>query len=137
MSKIKLIPTSGSIGVEIHNVDLSKELSESTFSEIRETFIDHGLIFFRDQDLSPEDHLRFAKLWGEININRFFARVEGYEQIAEVRKEQDQEMNIGGSWHTDHSYDQIPAMGSILLAKKTPKVGGDTCLLYTSPSPRD
>ena len=126
MSKIKLIPTSGSIGVEIHNVDLSKELSESTFSEIRETFIDHGLIFFRDQDLSPEDHLRFAKLWGEININRFFARVEGYEQIAEVRKEQDQEMNIGGSWHTDHSYDQIPAMGSILLAKKTPKVGGDT-----------
>ena len=126
MSRIKLIPTSGSIGVEIHNVDLSKELSESTFSEIRETFIDHGLIFFRDQDLSPEDHLRFAKLWGEININRFFARVEGYEQIAEVRKEQDQEMNIGGSWHTDHSYDQIPAMGSILLAKKTPKVGGDT-----------
>ena len=92
MSKIKLIPTSGSIGVEVHNVDLSKELSESTFSEIRETFIDHGLIFFRDQDLSPEDHLRFAKLWGEININRFFARVEGYEQIAEVRKEQDQEM---------------------------------------------
>ena len=92
MSKIKLIPTSGSIGVEIHNVDLSKELSESTFSEIRETFINHGLIFFRDQDLSPEDHLRFAKRWGEININRFFARVEGYEQIAEVRKEQDQEM---------------------------------------------
>ena len=126
MSKLKLIPTSGSIGVEIHNVDLSKELSETTFSEIRETFIDHGLIFFRDQDLSPEDHLRFAKRWGEININRFFARVEGYEQIAEVRKEQDQEMNIGGSWHTDHSYDQIPAMGSILLAKKTPKVGGDT-----------
>ena len=126
MSKIKLIPTSGSIGVEIHNVDLSKELSESTFSEIRETFINHGLIFFRDQDLSPEDHLRFAKRWGEININRFFARVEGYEQIAEVRKEQDQEINIGGSWHTDHSYDEIPAMGSILLAKKTPKVGGDT-----------
>lgn len=114
------------MGVEIHNVDLSNELSDSLFSEIRETFIEHGLIFFRDQELTPDDHLRFAKRWGEININRFFAKVEGYDQIAEVKKDPDQKINIGGAWHTDHSYDQIPAMGSILLAKKTPKIGGDT-----------
>ena len=130
MPEIKINPTSGSIGVEIHNVDLSKDLSESVFTEIRGAFIDHGLIFFRDQELTPDDHLRFAKRWGEININRFFAKVEGYDQIAEVRKEPDQEINIGGAWHTDHSYDQIPAMGSILVAKETPKVGGDT--LFTN-----
>ena len=126
MSNILINPTSGSMGVEINNVDLSKELSDSLFSEIRETFIEHGLIFFRDQELTPDDHLRFAKRWGEININRFFAKVEGYDQIAEVRKDPDQKINIGGAWHTDHSYDQIPAMGSILLAKETPKIGGDT-----------
>ena len=63
---------------------------------------------------------------GKININRFFAKVDGYEQIAEVKKDPDQEINIGGAWHTDHSYDQIPAMGSILLARETPKTGGDT-----------
>ena len=126
MSNILINPTSGSMGVEIHNVDLSKELSDSLFSEIRETFIEHGLIFFRDQELTPDDHLSFAKRWGEININRFFAKVEGYDQIAEVRKDPDQKINIGGAWHTDHSYDQIPAMGSILLAKETPKIGGDT-----------
>ncbi len=126
MSNILIKPTSGSMGVEIHNVDLSKELSDSLFSEIRETFIAHGLIFFRDQELTPDDHLRFAKRWGEININRFFVKVEGYDQIAEVRKDADQKINIGGAWHTDHSYDQIPAMGSILLAKETPKNGGDT-----------
>ena len=126
MSNILINPTSGSMGVEIHNVDLSNELSDSLFSEIRETFIEHGLIFFRDQELTPDDHLRFAKRWGEININRFFAKVEGYDQIAEVRKDADQKINIGGAWHTDHSYDQIPAMGSILLAKETPKIGGDT-----------
>ena len=126
MSNILIKPTSGSMGVEIHNVDLSKELSDSLFSEIRETFIEHGLIFFRDQELTPDDHLRFAKRWGEININRFFAKVEGYDQIAEVKKDPDQKINIGGAWHTDHSYDQIPAMGSILLAKETPKIGGDT-----------
>ena len=126
MSNLLINPTSGSMGVEIHNVDLSNELSDSLFSEIREAFIEHGLIFFRDQELTPDDHLRFAKLWGEININRFFAKVEGYDQIAEVRKDPDQKINIGGAWHTDHSYDQIPAMGSILLAKETPKIGGDT-----------
>ena len=126
MSNILINPTSGSMGVEIHNVDLSKKLSDSLFSEIRETFIEHGLIFFRDQELTPDDHLRFAKRWGEININRFFAKVEGYDQIAEVKKDPDQKINIGGAWHTDHSYDQIPAMGSILLAKETPKIGGDT-----------
>ena len=126
MSNILINPISGSMGVEIHNVDLSNELSDSLFSEIRETFIKHGLIFFRDQELTPDDHLRFAKRWGEININRFFAKVEGYDQIAEVKKDPDQKINIGGAWHTDHSYDQIPAMGSILLAKETPKIGGDT-----------
>ncbi|HIA43450.1 MAG TPA: TauD/TfdA family dioxygenase [Gammaproteobacteria bacterium] len=126
MSNLLINPTSGSMGVEIHNVDLSKELSDSLFSEIREAFIEHGLIFFRDQELTPDDHLRFAKRWGEININRFFVKVEGYDQIAEVRKDADQKINIGGAWHTDHSYDQVPAMGSILLAKETPKIGGDT-----------
>ncbi len=123
---MKIVQTSGSMGAEILDIDLSKDISKETFSEIRKTFVDHGLIFFRDQHLSPEEHLKFAKRWGEININRFFTKVEGYNQIAEVRKNPDQEVNIGGAWHTDHSYDQIPAMGSILLAKETPKTGGDT-----------
>ena len=130
MSEIKVNPVPGSIGVEILDVDLSLELSERVFSNIRNIFFEHGLIFFRNHELTPDEHLRFAKRWGEININRFFAKVEGYDQIAEVKKEADQEINIGGAWHTDHSYDQIPAMGSILLAKETPKVGGDT--LFTN-----
>ena len=82
-------------------------------------FFWHGLIFFRNQNLTPEDHIRFAEQWGKININRFFAKVEGYDQIAEVRKEPDQKGNIGGEWHTDHSYDQIPALGSILIQNET------------------
>ena len=126
MNNIKVSPVSGAVGVEIQKVDLSKELTQSTFSEIRNAFIEHGLIFFRDQDMCPENFIKFAKRWGKININRFFKPVEGYEQIAEVSKEPDQSVNIGGSWHTDHSYDLIPAMGSMLLAKEVPKIGGDT-----------
>ena len=68
MSEIIINPTSGSIGAEISGVDLSVDLSDAVFSEIRQTFIEHGLIFFRNQELTPDDHLRFAKRWGEINI---------------------------------------------------------------------
>ncbi|MFT5658644.1 MAG: taurine dioxygenase [Gammaproteobacteria bacterium] len=74
----------------------------------------------------PEQHIEFAKRWGKINVNRFFQAVDGYPEIAEVRKEPHQKSNIGSSWHTDHSYDQVPAMGSILYARTVPKLGGDT-----------
>jgi taurine dioxygenase len=126
MNKINIKPTAGNVGVEIDGVDLSKKIPGSVFNEIRSAFIENGLIFFRDQNLAPEEHIRFAEQWGKININRFFTKVDGYEQVAEVRKESDQKENIGGEWHTDHSYDQIPALGSILLAKEIPSSGGDT-----------
>ena len=126
MNKININQITGNIGVEIQGVDLSKKVPDSLFNEIRDAFVENGLIFFRDQNLTPEEHIRFAEQWGKININRFFAKVDGYDQIAEVRKEPDQEGNIGGEWHTDHSYDQIPALGSILLAKETPRNGGHT-----------
>jgi taurine dioxygenase len=126
MNKININQIIGNIGVEIQGVDLSKKVPDSLFNEIRDAFVENGLIFFRDQNLTPEEHIRFAEQWGKININRFFAKVDGYDQIAEVRKEPAQEGNIGGEWHTDHSYDQIPALGSILLAKETPRNGGDT-----------
>ena len=103
MNKINIKPTTGNVGVEIHGVDLSKKVPDSLFNEIRDAFIDNGLIFFRDQNLTPEEHIRFAKQWGKININRFFAKVDGYDQVAEVLKEPDQQGNIEGEWHTDHS----------------------------------
>lgn len=117
---------SPAVGAEIHGVDLSRPVGAAQFSEIRRAFHDHGVIFFRDQELTPEQHLAFAKAWGAININRFFRPVDGYPEIAEVRKEAHQANNIGGSWHTDHSYDEIPAMGSVLYAREVPETGGDT-----------
>lgn len=118
-------PLSGSVGAEIEGADLSN-LSDEQFSEIRAASDQYGVIFFRDQNLSPEQHIAFAKRWGSININRFFTPLEGYPEIAQVLKEPDQKMNIGNLWHTDHSYDQTPAFGSILYAKEVPEVGGDT-----------
>ena len=119
-------PLAGALGAEVHGIDLAGDICEAQFAELRHAFGEYGVIFFRDQGLSPEQHIGFAERWGAININRFFATVDGYPMIAEVRKEPHQEKNIGGGWHTDHSYDQIPALGSILYAHEVPESGGDT-----------
>ena len=123
---ISVTPTSSGVGAEIGGVDIASGISDEQFLDIREAYGEYGVIFLRDQDITPEQHIAFAKRWGPININRFFKAVEGYPQIAELRKEPEQTANIGGMWHTDHSYDQVPAMGSILCARELPSSGGDT-----------
>jgi len=114
------------VGAEIKGIDLAEPLNPETVSEILKATGEFGVTFFRKQELTPEQHLSFARSLGKIDINRFFGRVSGHPEIAEVRKDPEQKFNIGGGWHTDHSYDESPALGSILLAKTIPKQGGDT-----------
>jgi taurine dioxygenase len=123
---IEVRPLSSALGAEIEGADLAGDVPAAQFAEVREAFRRYCAIFFRDQDLSPEQHIAFAERWGAIDVNRFFKPVDGYPMIAEVRKEPGQKENIGGSWHTDHSYDEVPALGSILYAREVPEVGGDT-----------
>src|SRR5271169_1855963 len=123
---IQVEPLSTWLGAEIGGVDLAAPLGGEAFAEIRRAFGEHGVVFFRDQYLTPEQHLAVAERFAPIDINRFFATVPGYPMIAEVRKEPEQQRNIGGGWHTDHSYDEAPALGSMLYAREVPKIGGDT-----------
>ena len=124
--KFEVTPSGGGAGAFVDGLDLSLGLSKVAVKKIRTALGEYGVVFFRDQTLSPEQHISMAKQFGAININRFFATVDGHPNIAEVRKEPTQAANIGGSWHTDHSYDLEPAMGSILVARETPLRGGDT-----------
>ena len=123
---ITVTPLSPALGGEISNGDIAAGISDEQFAEIRQAFADYGVIFFRDQDISPDQRIEFARRWGERKGNRWVQPVDTHPMIAEVRKEPEQKANIGSSWHTDHSYDQLPAMGSILYAREVPSVGGDT-----------
>jgi taurine dioxygenase len=122
---MQITPFSPGCGVEVEGVQLAS-LENSELDALRNALAEHGLLLFRDQQLSEEEHLRFARRFGDIVLNKFFKPVEGHPDIAEVRKEKNQEMNIGGGWHTDHSYDEEPALGSILVARELPESGGDT-----------
>lgn len=125
-SKIEVRPASGAVGAEISGVDLGGSLDEDAVVSIRQALNENGVVFFRGQNLTPDQHIAFAERFGAINVNRFFKPSPSHPQIAEVRKEPQQTTNIGGGWHTDHSYDEVPALGSILLARELPPRGGDT-----------
>ena len=123
---ITVTPASANVGAEIAGIDIAAGVDDEQMAELRQAFADHEVIFLRDQDITPDQHIAFAERWGPINVNRFFNAVATHPRIAEVRKEPDQLVNIGGGWHTDHSYDQVPALGSLLYAREVPPVGGDT-----------
>ncbi|RVU83547.1 TauD/TfdA family dioxygenase [Leucothrix sargassi] len=125
MKQLHIKKLSGHVGAEISDVSLA-DLSPETFTAIQSALYEHGVIFFRDQHLTPEQHLAFAKRWGKIDVSRFFKAVEGYPEIAEIRTQPDQKIVVGSGWHTDQSFDPAPAMASILSAQELPEFGGDT-----------
>ncbi len=124
MTQIEVMPLEG-CGAEVRGVDLA-HLTDDDLANVKEAFAEHGVVFFREQSLSEEEHIALARRFGQININRFFAAHPEHREIAMVAKEPAQTDNIGGGWHTDHSYDHEPALGSILVARVLPETGGDT-----------
>lgn len=124
MQQIEIVPQDG-CGAEVRGVNL-RDMDGSTLDAVKAAFAEYGVLFFRDQDLSEDEHVALAERFGPINVNRFFAAHPQHPEIAMVAKEPDQTDNIGGGWHTDHSYDHEPALGSILVARTLPETGGDT-----------
>ena len=123
---MQLKPYSLGCGMLVEGAQLA-DLSDGQIDALRQALATHGVLFLREQALSPSEHLRFAGRFGAVVKNKFFSHDDQYPEVAEVRKDPDQETNLGGGWHTDHSYDERPAMGSILVARQLPPAGGDTC----------
>ena len=123
---LSITPVSPVLGAEIAGVDLSQPLAAASVRAIRDALATYGVVFFRDQHLSPEQHLALARNFGSIDVNRFITSAPGYPAIAEIRKDPEHKKNMGGNWHTDQSYDAAPALGSILVARELPSTGGDT-----------
>ena len=123
---IEIKPLTGAIGAELLGPDLSKKLSPELIQEIRNNLLKYGVIFFRDQDLTPEQHLNFSKMFGSLVINPVYGSVDGYPEIMPVIKDVEDKYNIGDTWHSDMSFMPEPPLGSILYAKEIPQVGGNT-----------
>jgi taurine dioxygenase len=117
---------SGALGAEIGGVDLSQPLGDNVLGEIRQALTENCVIFFRDQHLTPEQHLNFGRRFGALQVHDFVDGMEDNGEIIEVRKEEYEMRNFGGGWHSDVSYLDVPALGSVLYAREVPDAGGDT-----------
>ena len=116
---------SPSIGAELLDIDLKKPLTDSLKDEIYQALLVYKVIFFRDQDLTIEEHMDFAKNFGELEIHPFASNDEQYPEVLKITHN---EKNKGreNTWHSDVTWRLEPSLGSILRMKESPKVGGDT-----------
>ena len=123
---ISVSPISGALGAEVHGADLARPLDEVVVAEIRRAFLDHLVIFFTGQALSPQAQLAFARRFGEPVE---YPQLKGLTEcplITPVVKLEHEEVNFGGIWHSDTTYLGRPPMASMLYAVEIPPYGGDT-----------
>ena len=123
---LQIQPIAGALGAEIAGVDLAADLDEGTVAAIRGAWLDHLVIFFRDQELLPERLLAFARRFGEVVEYPFINGIEGFPLITPVVKLEHERVNFGGLWHTDTAYLEHPPMGTMPVAREVPPYGGDT-----------
>jgi taurine dioxygenase len=119
-------PLAGALGAEILGVDLARGLDEETVDAIRRTWLDHGVIFFRDQDLAPAQFLELARRFGTPVEYPFVKGIDGFPDITPVVKLPHERHNFGGIWHSDTTYLERPPMATMLIAREVPPYGGDT-----------
>jgi len=123
---IKIRRIAGALGAEVEGIDLSKPLSATEVRLLRRAWLEHLVLFFRDQPLSCEQYLAFAQCFGTPTDYPLLKGIEGFPKIIEVKKLEHERVNFGGLWHSDTTYLERPPMASMLLARETPPHGGDT-----------
>jgi taurine dioxygenase len=125
-AKIEVRPIAGTIGAEIHGVDISTELPHSTIAEIRQALLDHCVIFFRGQTLDVPQHKAFARRFGDIFIHPNYKGLQADSEIVEIKRSPGDKKIVGEEWHADTTMVEEPPMGAILYAIDVPPYGGDT-----------
>jgi taurine dioxygenase len=123
--RIEVAPIAGALGAEIGGVDLAT-LDDETFREIKAAWLEHLVVFFRNQVITPEQQIAFARRFGEIHQHPFMKHMDEHPEMLEIIKEEGDTKAFGEVWHTDQMFNPKPAKATILYAKETPDAGGDT-----------
>jgi taurine dioxygenase len=117
---------SGGLGAEIRGIDLAKPLSSGERDDLLALFHRYGVLCIRDQKLGHEEHIAFARLFGEPDVHPIAKGLESHPEIIRVLKPAGEQAFFGTSWHTDNSFFEKPSAVTILYGEKVPPVGGDT-----------
>ena len=123
---IEVRPVAGALGAVVRGVDIARPLEDEVIAEVRQAFLDHLVVFIRDQKLTPQAQLAFAQRFGQ---PMEYPQLKGLPEcplVTPVVKLEHERVNFGGVWHSDTSYLSRPPMASMLYAVETPPRGGDT-----------
>lgn len=122
----------GGIGAEIVGIDLGRALSTSDFEHVHRAHLDHHLVVFRDQRITPQQHIDFSRRFGRLMVHVLHQfHLPGHPEILVVSNvvENGKPIGLGDAgkyWHSDISYKPLPSLGSLLHAQELPSEGGDT-----------
>jgi taurine dioxygenase len=120
-------PITRVIGAEIGGVDIGRPLEPAVLAEIEQAFLDHHVLVFRDQSLSPAQQETFGAHFGSFAAHPFRPSMPGHPGLMRIAKEPHEQGNVGGGWHTDMTFAERPPKGSMLYAVELPPAGlGDT-----------
>ncbi|GJM13387.1 MAG: alpha-ketoglutarate-dependent taurine dioxygenase [Pseudohongiella sp.] len=123
MFTVKLM--AGALGAELHGIDLSENLSADVYAEIRRLLVEHQVIFFRDQHISPAQHKALAESFGPLQTHPAYDTIEGFPEITILESTAEKPSKIE-AWHTDMTFRVHPPLGAVLYSKICPPRGGDT-----------
>jgi taurine dioxygenase len=121
----RLYHLSPGIGTEVHDIDLSKDLGVDVIDFLSDLLVERKVIFFRDQAISMQQHIAFARRFGDVEIHPFTENDDGYPEVIRLNNDRDRPPKVN-VWHSDVTWRQEPSLGSILRAVEVPEVGGDT-----------
>lgn len=123
--QLSVSPLTPTIGAEIGGIDLAKPLDTRTKAALRDLLLEWKVIFFRDQDITTEQHLAFARNFGDLEVHPFAPQKPGYPEVLAITHDKE---NKGkeNTWHSDVTWRIEPSLGSVLRALEVPGFGGDT-----------
>ena len=120
-------PFAPNLGAEVYGVDLSMPISEEQFLDIYKAFLDHQVLFFKDQkEIPPARHIAFGKRFGELHLHPAAPTMKGHPEIFEIHANKNSKVANGEFWHSDVSCDEEPPLGTMLQIHIAPACGGDT-----------
>ena len=126
MAQLQIDPLTPAIGAAIAGVDLSRPLDAATLDRIYQALLDHLVIFFRDQAITPDQQLAFAAGFGEIDQpHPIYPHVASAPQVVLLENGPDSPPDTN-DWHTDLTFYERPPFASVLHAQSVPRTGGDT-----------
>jgi taurine dioxygenase len=123
---LKTSPLTGSVGAAVEGISLSEPLTRDVFEQLREAFLRHCVLVFRDQHLAPAPQLAFARLWGEPVVPALLSKLqlEEYPELVQIRT-MSKELVSTEAWHYDAPHTPVPPKITMLSAQVVP-AGGDT-----------